>query len=70
MCCCHKVLFALKQLLRLYLKEETQEYVWNVHQWWDCLFQPPLSLLKVRPRCAWVFFFQLLLHPYLPTEGN
>lgn len=31
MCCCHKLLFALKQPLRPYLKEETQEYVWNVH---------------------------------------
>lgn len=31
MCGCHKLLFALKQSLRPYLKEETQEYVWNVH---------------------------------------
>ena len=31
MCCCHKSLVALKQLLRPYLKEKSQEYVWNVH---------------------------------------
>lgn len=62
MCYYHKLLFAPKQPLRPYLREETHGMSGVCTQQWECLLQPSQSLLQVRPRCAWIFLSQLLPH--------
>lgn len=66
MCCYNKLSFTLQQPLRPYLREETQGMSGVCTQQWECLLQPSQSLLQVRPRCARIFWSQLL--PHLSTE--
>lgn len=55
MCQYHKLSFAPQQPLRPYLRQETQGMSGVCTQQWECLLQPSLSLLQVRPKHAWIF---------------